>query len=159
MSNFQKVIEFNTTFGNPVSTTIQKNLLIDQPQMVQSRLNLILEETNELKEAVEKKDMNEIIDALADILVVTYGMGSYLGIDLDKAYDIVHKSNMSKLCNSEEEAKETVEWYKKNESRYDSPNYKQSSDGKYWIVYNESTKKILKNIHYNPAIFDEMLKN
>ena len=54
-----------------------------------------------------------MIDILVDLLHCTYKIGIFLGINLDKSFDIVHKSNMSKLCVSENEAKETVEWYKK----------------------------------------------
>ena len=61
------------------------------------RLNLIKEEFNELKDAIEKKDLVEVADALTDILYVTYGTGHAFGIDLDKCFDEVQKSNMSKL--------------------------------------------------------------
>ena len=64
---------------------------------------------------------------------------------------------MSKLCLTEELAKETVEWYKKNESRYDSPTYRESFDKKYYVVFNKSTGKILKSINYTPACFKVML--
>ena len=80
-----------------------------------------------------------------------------MGVDLDKSYDIVHSSNMSKLCKNEAEAKETVAWYLKNESRYDSPSYRKSYDDKNWVIFNRSTGKILKSINYNPAKFDSML--
>ena len=99
----------------------------------------------------------ETIDALADILYVVYGAGASFGIDLDKAFDIVHKSNMSKLCISEKEAIETVEWYKKNSTVYDSPSYRKSEDNKFWVIYNKSTGKVLKSIKYTPANFEEML--
>ena len=65
---------------------------------------------------------------------------------------------MSKLCKDRETAKKTVEWYKQNESRYDSPNYRrcESEKGKF-VVFNESTGKILKSIEYTPADFKIML--
>lgn len=156
-TNFQKIIDFNRQFGVKIYDTVQKDIFDKDPKLVKYRLDLILEEVNELKDAVEKKDIKEVIDALSDISYVTYGMAASLGINLDKSIDIVHKSNMSKLCNSEDEAVKTVEWYKENEKRYDSPTYRKSDDGKYWVVFNESTGKILKNINYIPANFDEML--
>ena len=58
-----------------------------------------MEELNELKEAIDNKDINEVADALTDILYVTYGAGHAFGIDLDKCFDEVQKSNMSKLGN------------------------------------------------------------
>ena len=63
---------------------------------------------------------------------------------------------MSKLCKNEKEAIETVEWYVK-EGRYDSPAYRLSDDGKYYVVYNKNTMKILKSINYTPVNFDSIL--
>lgn len=156
-TNFQKVVDFNRQFGAKMYDTIQKNIFDGDPDLVKARLDLILEEVNELKNAIQEKDIKEVIDALSDICYVAYGMAASFGIDLDKFFDIVHNSNMSKLCNSEEEAIRTVEWYKGNEKRYDSPTYRISDDGKYWIVFNESSGKILKNINYIPVNFDKML--
>ena len=78
---------------------------------------------------------------------------------MNKSYTIVHESNMTKLCKTEEEAIKTVEWYKNNEKRYDTPAYKKSKNDKDWIIYNESTNKILKSINYIPANFTNMLPN
>ena len=109
-----------------------------------------------LNSGIKDKDFTEVIDALGDILYVVYGSGSSFGIDLDKAFDLIHKSNMTKLCKSEEEAIQTVEWYKENETRYDTPAYRLSDDKKYYVVYNESTGKILKSINYKPVKFDSI---
>ena len=158
-TNFQKVLDFNKQFGVEIHDSIQKNVFEDNPKLVRYRLDLILEEVNEQKEAIKNKDMKEVIDALSDISYVVYGMGASFGIDMDKSIDIVHRSNMSKMCATEEEALKTVEWYKENDNQYDSPTYRESYNGKYWVVYNKSTNKILKNINYTPANFDEMLKN
>ena len=85
-------------------------------------------------------------------------MGASIGMDMDKAFDIVHNSNMSKLCKSKEEALDTIKWYQEHpEFGYDSPKYRKSTDDKYYVVYNESTKKILKSIHYKPADFSALL--
>lgn len=239
-TNFEKVIEFNNTFGITVHENIQQNIFDDDPKLIKYRIELIREEVKELAEAIDQKNFKEVIDALSDILYVVYGMGcsigsnldetfraiygddrphsnceivkikyeynskplyndltfvslknnglydisneleklekyvankqflattivltrllyySYrtglqLGVDMDEAFRLVHESNMSKLCSSEEEAKQTVQWYKDNEDRYDSPSYRLSEDGKYWVVYNKSTKKILKSIKYHPV--------
>lgn len=147
-TNFQKACEFNETFGVTVHKKPQLDVFYKNPDLVKYRWDLIHEETNELKDALKDHDMVETVDALADILVVVYGAAASFGIDLDKAYDLVHQSNMSKICKTEDEAIQTVEWYKKNESRYDSPNYKKAPDGINWIVYNESTGKVLKSIKY-----------
>ncbi len=100
--------------------------------------------------------MVETIDALADIIYVVYGMGSSLGLNLDKAFRIVHESNMSKVCKDEAEAKATVESYK-GDARYDSPAYRLSADGRHYIVYNQSTMKVLKSVNYMPAKFDSLM--
>tara|TARA_Y100000590_G_scaffold467224_1_gene645441 strand:+ start:2280 stop:2837 length:558 start_codon:yes stop_codon:yes gene_type:complete len=162
-TNFEKVIEFNQCFGVPVNNSPQSNICSDQPKLAELRLNLILEEVKELQEAHKNNDFVEIVDAMADILYVVYGMGASYGVPLDNAFDIVHKSNMSKLCLTEKEALETVEWYKKQytekKSPYDSPSYREGTyNGKhFWVVFNESTGKILKNINYQIADFTSLL--
>ena len=69
-------------------------------KIIQLRLDLIKEELSELEEAIQKKNIVEVADALTDILYVTYGAGHAFGIDLDKCFDEVQKSNMSKLDKS-----------------------------------------------------------
>jgi phosphoribosyl-ATP pyrophosphohydrolase len=130
-------------------TTPTKNIFDTDPKEVEGRMKLIREEMKELEAAVKDKDYVETADALADILYVVYGMGTAIGMNLDTIFDLVHKSNMSKLCTTEQEAKDTVEWYKNNNTEYDSPTYRQTD--KYFIVYNKSTGKILKSINYKPV--------
>jgi predicted HAD superfamily Cof-like phosphohydrolase len=155
-TNFEQVVEFNKLFGVPVFDKLNKKIFENNEKLANLRLSLIKEEVSELQDAFEKRDFKEIIDSLTDILYVVYGMGASFGIDLDKSHDIVHKSNMSKLCKTEEEAIETVEWYSRQQTRYDSPTYKKSSD--FWIVFNESTGKILKSVNYIPADFAELFE-
>ena len=93
MSNFNKVKIFMETFGQEVK---------NKPSFSSEKINdlryeLIREELNELKEALKNKDILEVADALTDILYVTYGAGHAFGIDLDKCFEEVQKSNMSKL--------------------------------------------------------------
>ena len=157
-TNFEKVVEFNKSFGVSVSTTPQTNIVIYNPKLTKLRLDLIQEETKELQDAVKTNDFTEIVDALSDILYVVYGAGASFGIDLDKTFDIVHRSNMSKLCVSEEEAQQTVTWYMENMlETYDSPAYRKSDDDTYWIVFNKNTGKILKSINYTPADFSKVI--
>jgi len=158
-SNFQKVVEFNKAFGVKIHEKPEHRIFTDDPKLVKYRLDLILEEVGELKDAIKNKDMKEVIDALCDINYVTYGMAASFGINLDDAFDIVHKSNMSKLCSTEEEAQKTVKWYKENDKRYDSPTYRQSNNMKHWVVYNKSSGKILKNTSYAPANFDAIINS
>ena len=93
MTNFEKVKEFMTTFGQEVKNKAE----FPNEKIVELRKKLIDEEFNELKEAINENNLIEVADALTDILVVTYGAGVAFGIDLDKCFKEVHRSNMSKL--------------------------------------------------------------
>ena len=93
MSNFIKVGTFMKTFGQDVKT--KPSFSTDKINKL--RINLIKEELEELTEAMNNKDLIEVADALTDILYVTYGAGHAFGIDLDKCFDEVQNSNMSKL--------------------------------------------------------------
>ena len=93
MSNFSKVGIFMKTFGQEVKN--KPSFSTDKINKL--RLDLIKEEFDELKNAIDKKDLLEVADALTDILYVTYGAGHAFGIDLDKCFDEVQNSNMSKL--------------------------------------------------------------
>ena len=93
MTNFQKVKTFMETFGQEVKNKAS----FGSNKINQLRYNLIKEELDELKQAIDNKDLLEIADALTDILYVTYGAGHAFGINLDKCFDEVQNSNMSKL--------------------------------------------------------------
>ena len=93
MSNFNKVGTFMKTFGQEVK--IKPSFSSDKINKL--RIDLIKEELDELQEAMKNNDLLEVADALTDILYVTYGAGHAFGIDLDKCFDEVQNSNMSKL--------------------------------------------------------------
>jgi len=93
MTNFEKVGHFMKTFGQEVKT----NSELSTEKINNLRINLINEELEELKKAIEDKNIIEVADALTDILYVAYGAGHAFGINLDKCFDEVQKSNMSKL--------------------------------------------------------------
>jgi len=93
MSNFSSVKKFMETFGQEVKNKAE----FPNEKIQDLRVSLIDEELSELKEAIENKDIKEVADALTDILYVTYGAGHAFGIDLDKCFDEVQRSNMSKL--------------------------------------------------------------
>ena len=94
MSNFSKVGIFMKTFGQEVKN--KHSFSTDKINKL--RLDLIKEELSELTDAMNNKDLLEVADALTDILYVTYGAGHAFGIDLDKCFDEVQNSNMSKLA-------------------------------------------------------------
>tara|TARA_A100001011_G_scaffold321791_1_gene342876 strand:+ start:822 stop:1193 length:372 start_codon:yes stop_codon:yes gene_type:complete len=93
MTNFEKVGLFMKTFGQDV-----KNKPGFSSEKINNlRISLINEELEELKQAMKNNDLKEVVDALTDILYVTYGAGHAFGVNLDKCFDEVQKSNMSKL--------------------------------------------------------------
>ena len=93
MSNFNKVGTFMKTFGQEVKSKPS----FSSDKIKKLRIDLIKEELDELQEAMKKNDLLEVADALTDILYVTYGAGHAFGIDLDKCFEEVQNSNMSKL--------------------------------------------------------------
>ena len=93
MTNFESVKKFMETFGQE----IREKAGFPNEKITSLRYDLINEELDELKEAMDNKDIKEIADALTDILYVTYGAGHAFGINLDKCFKEVQNSNMSKL--------------------------------------------------------------
>ena len=93
MTNFLSVKKFMETFGQEVKTKAE----FPSDKIVKLRYDLIKEELDEFEEAIKSKNLKEIADSLTDILYVTYGAGHAFGIDLDKCFDEVQRSNMSKL--------------------------------------------------------------
>ena len=93
MTNFQKVGVFMKTFGQEVKTKAE----LSSKKINELRISLINEELEELKKAIKDNDILEVADALTDILYVAYGAGHAFGINLDKCFEEVQQSNMSKL--------------------------------------------------------------
>ena len=93
MSNFESVKKFMKTFGQEVKEKAE----FPSIEITSLRYDLIKEELEEFKTAIEKRDIKEVADALTDILYVTYGAGHAFGINLDKCFQEVQSSNMSKL--------------------------------------------------------------
>ena len=93
MTNFNSVKKFMEVFGQEVKTKAE----FPSEKIIRLRYDLIKEELEEFEKALKDKDLKEVADALTDILYVTYGAGHAFGIDLDKCFDEVQRSNMSKL--------------------------------------------------------------
>lgn len=142
----KQVKEFHKKFKHP----ILYEPTIPSKERCQLRINLLQEELNELKDAIDDHKIVDIADALTDIQYVL--SGAYLEFGMQEIMPLffkeVHRSNMSKACQTEQEAIDTVEYYKK-ERGYDSY-YEQNSDGTY-LVYRKGDNKTLKNINYSPA--------
>ena len=96
MTNFESVRKFMETFGQE----IKEKAKFPDEKVTSLRHDLIKEELDEFKEAIDNNDIKEVADALTDILYVTYGAGHAFGINLDKCFEEVQKSNMSKLDES-----------------------------------------------------------
>ena len=146
MNDFlEKVKCFHEVFKAPILETPQ----IPSKERCDLRISLISEELEEMKEAIEKGDVVEVADALADLqyvlsgAVLEFGMGD----KFEKLFEEVHRSNMSKACNSHQEAIETLLHYKKKDGTEGT--YKEE-DGK-WLVYRKEDNKVLKSVNYSPA--------
>jgi len=138
-----EVEEFNSTMGKP--NTYEPNIPNEKEWMFV--YNFILEELEEYKEACQKGNIVEVLDALCDITYVATGNGVMLHGLKDKfmdAYAEVQASNMSKACKTEQEAKETVK-VREAEQREDC-HYEKV--GQYWIVYRSRDRKVMKSINY-----------
>lgn len=98
-------------------------------------------------------EFDKVVTLLIMMIVTCYRMGVILNFDVDEAFNLVHESNMSKLCKTEEEAQKTVDDYKDKydncSSPYDTPYYYEKN--KYYVVKNKSTGKVLKSINYKPV--------
>ena len=146
-----QVAAFHSTFQHPILAEPQ----IPSKDRCDLRISLIGEELEELKVAIDNKDMVEIADALCDIQYVLSGavLEFGLGDKFRKLFEEVQRSNMSKACNSEEEAKETVAYY---QSERATDAYYKEHEGK-WLVYRAEDNKTLKSINYSPADLKKIL--
>lgn len=147
-----QVAEFHKTFQHPV---LNEPTIPDEKRC-ELRVSLIAEELKELQEAINDKDMVEIADALCDIQYVLSGaiLEFGLGEKFKALFDEVQRSNMSKACKTEEEAKATVEYYSKER---DTECYYKEIDGLY-LIYRKGDNKTLKSINYSPADLKSILK-
>ena len=129
MTNFESVKKFMQTFGQEV----RGNASFPNDKIINLRLSLIKEEFQELEEAVKRKDIKEVADALTDILYVTYGAGHAFGINLDKCFEEVQNSNMSKLGNDGKPI------YNENGKVMKGPNYFKPNLSKFVLWWKKTT--------------------
>ena len=147
-----QVAEFHKTFRHPILKLPQ----IPSEDRCKLRVSLIAEELKELQKAIEDKDIVEIADALCDIQYVLSGaiLEFGMGEKFRELFREVQRSNMSKACETEEEANQTVAYYK---TRKDTDAYYEQRDGK-WLVYRKGDNKTLKSINYSPAGLKSILE-
>lgn len=152
INSLNQVAEFHRTFNAPILAYPQ----IPSKERCNLRVSLIQEELNELKQAIEDNDIVEIADALCDLQYVLSGavLEFGLGEKFVELFNEVQRSNMSKACNSEEHAKETVEHYK---AKGEHAHYEKS--GEKYNVHRLSDNKVLKNKYYSPADLKSIINN
>lgn len=143
-NSLNAVAEFHESFGHPILT----QPTIPSEQRSNLRVSLIQEELNELKQAIDEKNLVEIADALCDIQYVLAGAIHEFGLGKAFAplFSEVQRSNMSKACSSEPEANETISNFHKDgiECHFEMK-------GNYFIVYRNDDHKIMKSVYYSPA--------
>lgn len=149
----QQVADFHRTFKHP----ILPNPVIPDESRCKLRVALIAEELKELEVAILEKDIVEVADALCDIQYVLSGAILEFGLgDKFKAlFEEVQRSNMSKACDSEQEAQATVEHYKKKDG---TECYYKEAEGK-WLVYRKSDNKTIKSVNYSPANLEKIINS
>jgi len=148
-----QVAEFHRTFQHPILGDRQ----IRNDKRGERRVALIAEELEELKKAIADKDITEVADALCDIQYVLSGavLEFGLGNKFAELFNEVQRSNMSKACATEEEAKATVKHYL---DRDGTEAHYEEKDGKF-LVYRDSDKKTLKSVNYSPADLEAILNS
>ncbi|MEA5428613.1 MULTISPECIES: nucleoside triphosphate pyrophosphohydrolase family protein [Arcicella] len=151
IDSLNQVAEFHRTFKAPILDTPQ----IPSIERCNLRVSLIAEELKELQEAIEANDIVEIADALCDIQYVLSGavLEFGLGNKFVELFNEVQRSNMSKACNTYEEAEETVKFYFEK----DGTLAEIVKDGDKFLVYRISDNKVLKSVKYSPADLESII--
>ena len=151
VTSLNQVSEFHKTFKHPINDTPG----IPSKERCELRVSLLAEEVKELQQAINDNSLVEIADALCDIQYVLAGaiLEFGLGDKFKQLFDEVHRSNMSKACKSTNEANQTIEYYKINES---VESYFEEEESLY-LIYRTKDHKILKSINYSPADLQSIL--
>jgi predicted HAD superfamily Cof-like phosphohydrolase len=153
MNYIKLVEEFHKTFNAPILETPQ----IPSKERCELRVSLLQEELDELKKAIDDNNLVEITDAICDLQYVLSGaiLEFGLGNKFNELFNEVQRSNMSKACDSEREALETLLFYKHKDG---TEGYYKEVEGK-WLVYRSQDNKVLKSINYSPANLKDILEN
>ncbi len=147
------VAEFHHTFKHPVLNEPH----IPSEERCKLRIALIAEELKELEQAIKDRDIVEVADALCDIQYVLSGaiLEFGLGEKFKKLFEEVQRSNMSKACNSEQEALQTVAFYKDKDG---TECYYREEKGR-WLVYRKADNKTIKSVNYSPANLKRVIED
>lgn len=151
IDSLNQVAEFHKTFNAPILNTPT----IPSKERCELRVSLLQEELNELKQAIEDNNIVEIADALCDLQYVLSGavLEFGLGDKFIELFNEVQRSNMSKACETEQQAQETVEHYK---TKGEEAHYEKSGDK--FNVHRISDNKVLKNKYYSAANLKNILE-
>lgn len=143
--SLEMVAAFHKTFKHPILMTPG----IPEEKRCRLRVELLAEELKELEAAIRDKDIVEVADALCDLQYVLSGaiLEFGLGAKFKELFEEVQRSNMSKACNSEKEAQETVQHYRDK----DNTMCYYLKEGDKWLVYREADNKTIKSVGYSPA--------
>lgn len=146
------VAEFHETFNLPILSSPA----IPEKDRCRLRINLLKEELEELEEALDDKDLTEVLDALCDLQYVLSGAILEFGCGqvFRDAFNEVQRSNMSKICHSEEEARKTVKHY----AEKDGTESHIVKKGDIYLVYRNEDSKVLKSVNYSPANIRQFVK-
>ena len=150
--SLQLVAEFHKTFKHPI---VDLPAIPDEKRC-RLRVDLLAEELKELEEGIERKDIVAIADALCDLQYVLSGaiLEFGLGGKFKELFEEVQRSNMSKACATEEEAKETVAFYRQR----DNTECYYLQEGDKWLVYRTADNKTIKSKGYSPANLEAILR-
>jgi len=150
--------EFNTLIDDNYILKVKNNLEFrENIESVTENNKLLSELTTKILGDNNYYDdyINNYQSLINNIVLNVYKISELLNININYFFNIVHNSNMSKICISEEEAVKTIEWYKNNEHKYKNPSYRETSYNgiKHYIIYDKDTGKILKSMNYVKVIF------
>lgn len=153
MDYISKVSDFHKTFEAPILESPE----IPSEDRCKLRVSLLQEELNELQQAINDKDIVEIADALCDLQYVLSGaiLEFGLGDKFNELFNEVQRSNMSKACDSMQDAIETLSYYKKKDGT--EGHFKKL--GNKWVVYRSDDNKVLKSINYSPTNLQDIIES
>lgn len=155
-----RVAEFNRAFQIASPAVPQLHIFGEDPEFAKQQVDLVVAEARELQGAGGTGSLREVSCALANLVYTAYSVGLSFGIDLDRAFQAVHDSNMSTLCNTAEEAELSARWHRSQVPKggpVPPVAVRRADDGKRWVVHNEKTGEVLRSLAWHPADFAQDL--
>lgn len=152
-TNFERVLDFSRAFNIKVPAAPRAEIFHDNPQQAQHDVQLLLSEVQEVQAGTEHKSIRKVTEALANLVYAAYSTGASLGVDMDAAVQAVHSSNMSLLCESEESARQALQWHQESAAGGcdGELDVKLAGDGEHWLVYRKQTGDVLRSLDWRPT--------